>query len=408
MASSSTTPTTLAASAYATLQSLNPAAAVRAAMASSTEELTVWMGEQVARKGALSLLYAPLRYVEAWYWTCALRDGFVVLCGLPPPRRVVLAAAAAVPPSPAAHGREAEEDDEEHPQRAFMSTWRLVCDIAIMLPRPGLGVQLPAFFTVVALGVGTVLTWQMSGGKGGGAGLARAFIWPAAAGCAIALQECSTDIAGCHGDTWAPLGFERERPAAAAAAGAAIAGAAPTTPSAAAVQALPLSPLALPPQGAADGAGATGAGESSAAAALLPPPPPPLTLAPPRPVRGIALHVGRRREAKRGWCVFSFSLSSAVLWMVSTGESRTALDTTFSNAVASLALEVSKRVPLPSWFSPAVAVSTAWSEGPMKAQAAGLLTFAVFLALSKVDVPGQKPSQERVRLAHALVNKLDV
>ena len=56
----------------------------------------------------------------------------------------------------------------------------------------------------------------------------------------------------------------------------------------------------------------------------------------------------------------------------------------------------------------AVAASSLWAEGPIKAQALGALAYVVFLALSKVDARDQSGAHHRVRLYYALLNKLDV
>jgi hypothetical protein len=398
-------------------------------------DATVWLGEQVARKGALTMLLTPLRYVEAWYWTCALRDGFVVLCGLPAPPR---APNAPRTPGGAAGGafeglpatpRPAPACVEERP---FLSTARLICDIAIMLPRPGLGVQFPAALSALALGAGTVVTWKMAraaaAGKGAAApawlALGSALLWPVLAGAAVTLNECSSDIALNRGDVWAPFGYAPRgagaaAPAAAAAAAAAAAGADAGADAGEDGESLPL--LDLGGAGAAaepfmdlGGAGAaaepfTDLGGAGAAAEPFTIRTPRADADAPQPLvpRGFSLRVGRRHQRRRWWWVFGFSLSSAGLWSVATGVARSALETTFANAVAST-IEVLRK-SAPSWLPDTmVTASSLWSEGPIKAQALGALAYVVFLALSKVDAHDHNGNYHRVRLIHALMNKLDV
>ena len=372
-------------------------------------DATVWLGEQVARKGALTMLLTPLRYVEAWYWTCALRDGFVVLCGLPAPPR---APNAPRTPGGAAGGafeglpatpRPAPACVEERP---FLSTARLICDIAIMLPRPGLGVQFPAALSTLVLAAGTVVTWKMAraaaAGKGAAApawlALGSALLWPVLAGAAVTLNECSSDIALNRGDVWAPFGYAPRgagaaAPAAAAAAAAAGAGADAGADAGEDGESLPLLDLGGAGAAAEPGTIRTPRADADAPQPLVP--------------RGFSLRVGRRHQRRRWWWVFGFSLSSAGLWSVATGVARSALETTFANAVAST-IEVLRK-SAPSWLPDTmVTASSLWSEGPIKAQALGALAYVVFLALSKVDAHDHNGNYHRVRLIHALMNKLDV
>jgi hypothetical protein len=376
-------------------------------------EATVWMGEQVARKGALTMLLTPLRYVEAWYWTCALRDGFVVLWGLPAPPRHV-APGSAHPATPISHSPRPEAAPPEE-DRPFMSTARLICDIAIMLPRPGLGVQLPAALAAMALGAGTVVTWKMAraaaAGKGGAGptwlALGGALLWPLLAGTASLLAECSSDIALNRGEVWAPFGHAKREhaPVAAAAvddedADAFIADAT------VAATAAPGGAGAVAQLQPSNSGGATAVEEGFLI--RVPPQPAPAPHAGgEREPRAFSLYVGRRNKRRRWLFVFGFSLTSAGLWSVSTDIARSALETTFANAVAST-VEVLRR-SAPAWMPEAVVTaSSLWSEGPIKAQALGAIAYIVFLALSKVDARDHHGQHHRVRLYHALLNKLDV